>query len=359
MQNIIPKLSAMKLTLRILFFAAVAAMSCSIHSQACTRVMYKGGSSIILTARSMDWKEDIRTDLWIFPRGMKRSGEAGENSLEWVSRYGSVIASAYNIATADGMNEKGLAANLLWLAESEYPEWDRSRPGLSISLWAQYVLDNFATVAEAVAAMGKEPFSLVSAYIPNVPDMFATLHLSISDPTGDNAIFEYVDGKLVIHHDPSYQVMTNSPIFEQQLALNAYWESIGGTTMLPGTNRAADRFVRASFYTKAIPVTDDIRTASAATFSVIRNCSVPLGISTPGQPNISSTRWRIMANQRDLIYYYESVLSPNIFWIDLKKVDFSAKAPVRTLRLTGGEIYSGDASSEFRKSEPFAFEGIR
>jgi choloylglycine hydrolase len=40
--------------------------------------------------------------------------------------------------------------------------------------------------------------------------------------------------------------MTNSPTYDQQLALNRYWEQIGGTTMLPGTNRAADRFVRAS-----------------------------------------------------------------------------------------------------------------
>lgn len=36
---------------------------------ACTRVMYKGLDSIVLTARSMDWKENIGTDLWIFPRG--------------------------------------------------------------------------------------------------------------------------------------------------------------------------------------------------------------------------------------------------------------------------------------------------
>lgn len=52
--------------------------------------------------------------------------------------------------------------------------------------------------------------------------------------------------------------MTNSPIFDQQLALNDYWKNIGGTTFLPGTNRAADRFVRASFYINAIPKTDDI-----------------------------------------------------------------------------------------------------
>lgn len=347
-----------KRDIKLILLSLCAVCLYNIYSNACTRVMYKGNNSIILTARSMDWKEDIKTDLWIFPRGMERNGATGENTLKWTSKYGSVIASAYNIATADGMNEKGLLANLLWLSESEFPTWDKTKPGLSISLWAQYVLDNFATVNEAVEAMKKESFTLVSAYIPNMPDKFATLHLSISDASGDNAIFEYVGGKLVIHHDPSYQVMTNSPIFEQQLALNAYWQEIGGTVMLPGTNRASDRFVRASFYTHAIPVTDDIHIATAATFSVIRNCSVPYGISTPGQPNISSTIWRILANQRDLLYYYESVLSPNIFWIDLKQIDFSEKASVMTLKLTDGSIYSGNVAKKFKKSEPFRFEGI-
>lgn len=71
--------------------------------------------------------------------------------------------------------------------------------------------------------------------------------------------------------------MTNSPVFDQQLALDDYWRTIGGTTFLPGTNRAADRFVRASFYIDAIPKVKDSREAVAAVFSVIRNCSVPVG----------------------------------------------------------------------------------
>jgi penicillin V acylase-like amidase (Ntn superfamily) len=58
----------------------------------------------------------------------------------------------------------------------------------------------------------------------------------------DSAIFEYVQGKLVIHHGRKYQVMTNSLTFDEQLALSTYWEQIGGLTMLLGTNRAADRF---------------------------------------------------------------------------------------------------------------------
>lgn len=65
------------------------------------------------------------------------------------------------------MNEKGLAAELLWLVESQYPAFDKnSKPGLSIAAWAQYVLDNFATVSEAVAALEKELFTIVTDTFP-------------------------------------------------------------------------------------------------------------------------------------------------------------------------------------------------
>jgi choloylglycine hydrolase len=152
----------------------------------------------------MDWKGDIPANLWIFPRGMERNGEAGTTSIIWKSKYGSLVTSSWDITSSDGMNEKGLAGNLLWLAESVYPKFekDKGKPGLAISLWLQYVLDNFATVDEAVTALSKEDFVVASAHIPGT-EIFATVHLSLSDQTGDNAIFEYINGKLVIHHDRS------------------------------------------------------------------------------------------------------------------------------------------------------------
>ena len=73
--------------------------------------------------------------------------------------------------------------------------------------------------------------------------------------------------------------MTHSPTFDQQLALDAYWRAIGGQTMLPGTNRAADRFVRASYYMETVKKSDDTNEALATALSVIRNVSVPVGIS--------------------------------------------------------------------------------
>ena len=326
--------------------------------RACTRVVYQGNKDMVITGRTMDWKEDTRSNIWIFPRGMERNGEVGKDPMRWKSKYGSVVTSAYDICSTDGMNEKGLVANLLWLAESSYPQWNGEKPALSIAAWVQYMLDNFATVSEAVSEIEKNTFDVVSDMMPDGTRM-ATLHLSISDATGDNAIFEYIDGKLNIHHNRSYQVMTNSPVFDQQLALDDYWKTIGGTTFLPGTNRAADRFVRASFYINAIPKTEDTRTALASVFSVIRNTSVPFGISTPDQPNISSTRRRTGSDQKDKVYYFESTLYPNVFWVDFKDVDFSEKASVKKLNLLDGKTYAGNTAKDFVTTKPFQFLGIK
>ena len=336
-----------------------AGLAFAVDAYACTRVVYIGPDQTVLTGRTMDFSIDIPANLWIFPRDMERNGQVGPNSLKWVSRYGSIAASSWDIATPDGMNEKGLVGNMLWLVQSEYPAFNKKgeKTGLTIAAWAQYVLDNYATVKEAVASLRKEAFVVVTDFIPGT-DKFTTVHLSISDTTGDSAIFEYVGGKLVIHHDSSYQVMTNDPLFEEQLAISGYWRHIPGTIFLPGSNRASDRFVRASFYIDAIPQTSDPRLSVAGVFSVIRNVSVPYGITTEGQPHISSTRWRVVADQKHLVYYFENVLTPNVLWVNMNQVDFSAGGQVSKLALDAGQVYAGNALEHFVESRPFEFQGL-
>lgn len=334
-------------------------MSLNFDVEACTRVMYKGPENTIATARSMDFSLEIPANIWKFPRGVKRNGETGQNTIHWTSKYGSVVTSSWDIAVSDGMNEKGLVANLLWLVNSKYADFEKDNPrsknGLAVSLWAQYALDNFATVAEAVAHFKKNEFVVVSDFIPGT-DKYTTVHLSISDATGDNAILEYINGQLQIHHDPSYTVMTNDPIYNEQLAIKEYWKEIPGNIFLPGTNKAPDRFVRASYYINAIPQTSDSRIAIASCFSVIRNCSVPYGISTEGFPNLSTTRWRTVSDQKNLVYYYEDALSPNTIWIDFKKLDFKHKT--EKLTLEDHDIYAGESSKHFVETPSFNFYGI-
>lgn len=61
----------------------------------------------------------------------------------------------------------------------------------------------------------------------------STLHLSVSDATGNSAIFEYIQGRLIVHEGKDCQVMTNSPTYDKQMTLNDYWKQIGGMVMLP------------------------------------------------------------------------------------------------------------------------------
>ncbi len=325
-----------------------------VKADACTRILYKSGTKDAIVGRTMDWMADPGTDLWAFPKGMKRDGGAGAGSIAWTAKHGSVIASFYNVATVDGINDAGLAANTLYLVESDYGNAQGSKkPLISAGAWTQYVLDNFATVAEAVDALSKEPFAIVAPDLPGGHK--AGGHLALADASGDSAIFEYLDGKLVIHHDPKYTVMTNSPSFDRQLALDSYWREIGGSKFLPGTISSPDRFARVSYYLNASPHEKDSRLAAATAFSLIRSISVPLGISDLNEPNIASTIWRTVADTGARRYFFESAYSPTIFWVDLGKLDLSEGASPKKLDLSGHPVIAGDASAQFAPAEPFKF----
>ncbi len=87
-------------------------------------------------------------------------------------------------------------------------------PGLSLSLWLQYFLDNFATVDEAVDHLGRASLQVRPATAGISEKTPISVHLSLADRTGDNVIIEYIDGRQVVWHDRKYRVMTNSPPFD-------------------------------------------------------------------------------------------------------------------------------------------------
>lgn len=339
--------------------AAAAVLAAAPVAEACTRVVYLGPEGRILTGRSMDWKLPMVSNLWALPRGMARDGAAGERSAEWIAKYGSVVVSGYDIATADGMNEAGLVVNLLWEVEATYPEDDGVTPRISLSVFPQYLLDRYGTVVEAVADLRANPVLVQGGEVPvGPPGKAATVHVSMSDATGDSAIIEFVDGEIVIWHDRSYQVMTNEPTYDRQLAIREYWQGVNPREFMPGTVRATDRFVRASFYINAVEQSADARVAAASVFSVIRQVSVPWGISVADQPNLSTTRWRVVADQLDLRYYVESVTSPSVFWVDLANLDLSEGAPVMKLDLgiDMERILAGESSARFETATPLVFQ---
>jgi penicillin V acylase-like amidase (Ntn superfamily) len=87
----------------------------------------------------------------------------------------------------------------------------------------------------------------------------------------------------------------------------------------------------------------------------MRSVSVPLGIRTPGQPNLSSTIWRTVSDQKNLIYYFDSSTRPDTFWVSFSKLNLKPGAPVMKLTIDNGQVYSGETAAAFVPTPSFKF----
>ena len=109
-------------TLKSLAAAGAAAASLAMPQAggACSRVVYPGNDNILVVGRSLDWKTPIPTNLYVYPRGMAKSGSNMPGAITWISRDGSVYAVGYDGGVTEGMNEKGLVINGLFCKGTVY-----------------------------------------------------------------------------------------------------------------------------------------------------------------------------------------------------------------------------------------------
>lgn len=320
------------------------------ETEACTRVLWSDNGYGVMVGRTMDWPESTQPVLTVFPRGLKRDGgSAGgevvvrENPAQWTSKYASLVTTIYGIGTADGINEAGLGAHMLYLNAADFGARDTSKRGLQAGLWAQYLLDNAATVAEAL-----DLFNAIQIVMVEAHGHKANVHLAIEDASGDSAIIEYIGGKPVIHHGRQYTIMTNDPAYDQQLALLAGkdFSKPASDMPLPGNVNPRDRFQRAAYYSALLPKPKSEREAAASILAIARNVSVPFGAPYKGF-GIYNTEYRTAANLNARRYYFELTTSPNVVWADLATMNVAESQPVRTLDPDNIEL-SGDVGANFK-----------
>lgn len=322
---------------------------------ACTRVIWVAGDGQVFVGRTQDWTEKAHSAFRVYPRGMDRVGAVVENPHKWTSKYGSLVVTGYDIGTHEGVNEKGLSAQVLYLAgDCDYGKRDPKVEGIGVMQWAQYFLDNYATVAEAVEAMNSVPYQIETLVLPNG---FPTLvHMSLGDKSGDSAVIEYIAGKAKVYHDKRFTVMTNEPTYDKQIENLKQYRTFGGDKPLPGERTPTDRFVRAAYYAENLPKPTNQNEGAAYTFSVIRNISVPFGKPDPKKPNVSSTIFRTVQDLTGGRYYFESTYAPNVVWVDINKLDFSKGRPEMELKVEREILQlNGDVTDKLKKAEPFVF----
>jgi choloylglycine hydrolase len=306
----------------------------------------------VLVGRNVDWYDNPKTDLWVMPRGVQRKGSVAGKGMEWTSKYGSVVGVAWDSVVNAGLNEAGLTANCLWLATGDHGKRDESVPGLSEAEWAQFYLDRFATVKEAVEWTEQNPMQVRGCRLGPV---LSLQHLTIQDATGDSAVIEYVGGKLQTYHDRRFIIVTNEPTYDEQLRNIRQYKGFGGEKPLPGSTEAADRFVRGAYYVRNLPEMKTDREAVAGILSVMKSMSQPFTRASSDRPNVSATVYTVAFDLGRRAVYFEATTSPYPIWLFMKDFDLSEGRPALKLADVSTVDRMGDVAKSFVETAPFRF----
>jgi penicillin V acylase-like amidase (Ntn superfamily) len=312
--------------------AAGGALAAPLAASACSRVFSNANGKAMVVGRTMDLFLKDDPALVLRPRGLMGGGFIGisdPNPLRWRARHGSVGMLSMGRVISDGMNEKGLNANALYLEATKYEVRNPRRPGLSNARMVDYVLDNFATVNEALAGLAK-----VQVVSDPLLDRHWPIHLSLADPSGASAVVEWVNGAIKVHQGSDSLVMTNEPELDWQLENLKRYRPFGGTLALPGDVDPPSRFVRGSSYLKTLPKAVSVHDAEANVSGVMKNVAVPAGARDYSQGDDEDTwvtRWTTIANLDTGTYIFHLAANPYPVWVHLGQLRFHWAGGMRVL----------------------------
>jgi penicillin V acylase-like amidase (Ntn superfamily) len=302
-----------------LMFCIMATLGSAQAAQACTTFQLQRDGEVYF-GRNYDWM--ISDALVIInKRGVKKPGMPHPKDqglpAEWISKYGSLTFNQYGRETpTGGMNEAGLVVECMYLPGTQMPDPD-GRPYLAMpGLWRQYILDNFATVDEALA--GIKGVRMCSLPGPSGP------HHLISDAGGGCAVVEFLDGKMVVYEgaDLPYRALSNT----------SYAECLGTTGQNPFRVESLVRFkIAAKMATEYGPAT--------------KMEPIDYAFTVLGEVAFFNNQWQIVYDQTNRAAYFRTRGNPKLRWVDLSKMDFSCRVPVMILDINAD--LKGDVTENF------------
>jgi len=324
------------------------------NAEACTRMFWNTNGQVMLVARNMDLDVDDQPIIYVFPKGISRDGGADVNPATWISQYGSVVVTHWGASTGsfEGINTAGLGFHALYLGPTQYENRD-SRPGVLQGRYGEYLLDNAATVSDALQLMYQTQLVPQLASGKVMPQ-----HFALEDASGDSAVIEFIGGQMNVYHGTGYTVLTNDPPFDQQISNLPRYQYFGGGLPLPGDIDPTSRFVRASAFLstlKAAFSNPAIKTdAISALFTAIRSLMQPFGaVFFSGDTPVTGwpTLWTALSDLTNKAFYFTHNLARNNFWIDMRKLDFQEGAPIQSLKADRPDL-AGEVSSLFTSPSP-------
>ena len=287
-----------KLTLLL----AVLLQILNLHSTAiaCTSFLMADDKRPLM-GKSYDW--DLGHGMMVVnQRGMNKVGmavKATDQQPTWTAQYGSITFNQYGREfPVGGINEAGLAIEVLWHFSAEYPEPDK-RPSLNELQWIQYQLDNYASVKEMVAHANEI----------RIAGLYAKVHYLAVDKQNHSASFSYIDGKLAIDED--VLAVTNTTLSESRRYLNTF-TGFSGSLPIPKGKGSLARFV----ITRSMLASGDRPDADSEligfAFSILDAVKIP-----------GYTKWQIVYDLASREIHFRTAVNQRLRRIRLAAINFS------------------------------------
>ena len=335
------------LPVAVIFLVAVLPL---VDAEACTSMFWNTNGQVMLVGRNMDLDLDDQPILYVFPEGISKDGGVA-NPAAWTSQYGSLVVTnlGHSTVSAEGINTAGLCFHSQWLSPTQFEDRD-GRPGVLQGRYGMYLLDNCATVGEALALMYQTQLVPEEVDGKKFPQ-----HYALEDALGNRVIVEFIAKQMKVYYGAEYNVLTNDPPFDQQITNLWHYQYFGGEQPLPGDCNPTARFVRASAFLSTLNGSSSyaaIKTNPISTmFLAIRSMSEPFG-ALQFIPGVSApiaawpTLWTIVSDLTNKAVYFNHNIARNNFWIDMKKLNFSPGASVRSLKADRPDLV-GEVSGLF------------
>ena len=259
----------------------------------------------------------------IVKTALMSTGAAGQPA-KWVSKYGSITFNQFGRELPlGGMNEAGLVIELMWLAETEYPDPDE-RPALRELQWIQYQLDTATTVKDVIA----------SDRIVRIDKTSHAVHFLLCDRKGGAAAIEFLGGRMRVHtgKDLPVKALANSTYESSLDFLKRFGADETQPSFKQGDN-SLQRFVWAAKGTQAWSVK-------------MAEGPVAHAFHTLDKADLSNSKFRIVYDVKAGMIYFRTKSTPEVRSINFRQFDFSCGTPVKILDMLAN--LKGDVTSQFQ-----------
>ncbi|MCK5376628.1 MAG: linear amide C-N hydrolase [Acidobacteria bacterium] len=286
-----------------------------------------GADGASLMAKNYDWHLGNGL-LMINNSGVEKVSMVaeGQTPVEWVSKFGSLTFNQYGRELPNGgMNEAGLAMEVMWLEATSYPP-PGDLPSIGVLQWVQYCLDRFETVEEVAAS--------ASAL---AVDGIANLHYLACDARSRCAVIEFLEGEASIRSGRSLPVpaLTNNTYSSSLAFLNGAL-GYGGEVLSTEGQGSLQRFARVATAVNRSRAhrPEDPLAAALATLADVT------------QTGRGGTKWSIVYDLGNRVVHFRTSSNPKLRTIRLEGLELDCPGPPLMLGLDAP--LEGDVTSELQ-----------